>query len=256
MCKKFILERPPVYRLGKDFSEVLAGVENDIPMDRLPEKFFAYISFPKGTVTDDTGHIIGAYVFVGDAKETTAHPNLWGNKVLWMSIIGSSVYSDDYTTEHILMKCEDTFEETFNRLVIKDHFRDYPIGKELMDTPAAKRARLNACRSIVNSLLYIHSLEPNIDHLKPMTNLTHGQRRDLKDQGKNINLCTLPVIAVNWAYKRERVFGVDETWRSEHHRWQRCGPGNSQIKLTLVKGHKVKYKTTHQSTSAISVHDG
>lgn len=238
LTKKFSIEKPPVYRLGKDFGSVLANIDNDIPVDRLPERFFGYVSIPRGVIEDDTGHIDGGYVFIGDAKETSANPELWGKRVLWASINGASPVSpDDFSVQHILMELKGSFDEMYKSLPHIDAgpFSDGQLSKEDLNQ------RLAAFRLIVNTVLYVHSLEPNVDDLRPASRLSHGDRRKMKAAGKNVNLCSVPIVAVNWSYQRERVFGVEETFRREHLRWQRCGPNFSQIKLITVKGHVVRY---------------
>ena len=260
IAKKFITEKPPVYRLGKDFGSVLAEIDNDIPVDKLPDNFFGFISLPEGVVSDDTGNVHGAYVFIGDAKYTALHPENYGKKIMWISTIGDAgkgvkfdEYGEkDFTVSHVLIEPKGSFDDMYRSLpMADDDLASFAGFKEKMSnrivTKEASDQRLIATRCIVNAVLYIHSLEPNIDHLRPAGNLSHGDRRKLRASGKHVNLCTLPVIAVNWSYRRERVFGVDETWRREHSRWQRCGPQFSQIKLITIKGHKVVYKNTREN---------
>lgn len=260
ITKKFTLEKPPVYRLGKDFAEVLAGVKNDIPIDRLPNRFFGYVSLPKNTIFDDTGPILGAYIFIGDAKETSMPPSDYGKRILWMSVLGDEnigLPSHDITISHSIMELKDSFDSTFMALPNNDDdVVGALLGGQIQKIPIEEidiEKRLEATRCLINAVLYIHSLEPNIDHLKPAGRFSHGDRRKLKAAGKHINLCSLPVIAINWSYRRERTYGIDETWRREHSRWQRCGPGYTQIKLITVKGHPVKYKS---GPSAIFQGDG
>ncbi len=252
LTKKFVDERPPVYRLGKDFASVLADIDNDIPVDKLPQNFFGYISLPRGAVTDDTGDVYGAYVFIGDAKYTALHPSNYGQRIMWISTVGDSGKVDgerDFSVSHLLMKPVGSFDEMFLSLPLSDdNLMESSLlgpGEMILKKEVSKKdvdQRLRATRCIVNAVLYIHSLEPNIDHLKPMSNLTHGDRKKVRATGRHINLCTIPVIAVNWSYKKERIYGMDETWRREHTRWQRCGPQFSQIKLVTIRGHAVKYK--------------
>jgi hypothetical protein len=241
MAKKFKKEKPKTYRLGKDFAEILAGVKNNIPVDRLPERFFGYVSVPTGVLRDDSGDIYGAYIYIGDAKETPAHPSLWGQRVLWMSIVGESPAADpeDFSVQHTLMELRGSFDEMYLSLKGLDTDMD---AKSLEittreTTEDLKAGRLNAARCFINTVLYVHSLEPNIDHLRPTNNMTNSERKKVGDP--HINMCSVPVFAVNWGYKR--MFSVEETFRREHPRWQRCGVGNADIKLIMVKGHIVRY---------------
>jgi len=77
-----------------------------------------------------------------------------------------------------------------------------------------------------------------------ITGTTTIQTITAKQAGSTVNLCTIPVFAINWNYKREKIYGIENTWRREHTRWQRYGPNLSQIKLVTVKGHEVKFKKT------------
>lgn len=244
ICKKYFQEKPKNYRLGRDFAEVLAGVKSDIPIDKLPDRWFGFISFPNGTVKDDTGSVYGAYVFIGKGKETSAKPELREKKMIWASVIGESPVEGDHSCQHILMELEDSFEKTFRAL---EHDDDDRLKGEwerngLTISSNAVDLRLEAMRAIVNSVLYINSLEPNLDDMRPSGHLSHGKRKKLREAGQNVNLCTIPVVAVNWSYMKDRSYNVSETYRREHLRWQRCGPGYSQVKLTTVKGHTVKFK--------------
>lgn len=248
LCKKFKQERPNVYRLGKDFAEVLSDVKNDIPVDRLPERFFGYISVPRGVLSDDTGAIFGAYVYIGDAKEGPVAESNWGKKILWMSMVGDSPHNeDDFSVQHTLMDLKGSFDEMYLSLKgvetdINIFFEEGGIKKgrktvsETVDS--LKEERLKAARCFINTVLYISSQEPNIDHLKPTNKMTNSERKKVGDP--HVNMCSLPVHAINWGYKR--TYTVGETYRGEHLRWQRCGTGLKEIKLVTVKGHIVRYQ--------------
>ena len=246
ISKKFVMEKPPIYKIGRDFGKVLSGVKNDIPMDRLPDRWFGYIAFPRGVITDDTGNVYGAYVYIGDAKETTAKKELWGKRVIWISFVGDSplVAVKDFSVQYVLMEIEEDFDKTFKSLEMVDNEN---FAKNNYTKFSDRRGmRLNISRFAVNSVLYINSLEPNIERLGCHGNLTHGQRKKLRNTGQHINLCEVPVIAVNWSYQRPVQHNMSETWRSEHMRWQRCGAGLQDIKLITIKGHTVKFKNVKQ----------
>lgn len=247
MAKKFKAEKPKSYRLGKDFAEILSNVKNDIPIDRLPERFFGYVSVPRGVLSDDTGAIYGAYIYIGDAQETPVANVEYGKKVLWMSMVGESPHGeDDFSVQHTLMELKGSFDEMYLSLKgietdMKLFIAEGKLNGERTVTETVdelKEMRLKSARCFINTVLYIHSLEPNIDHLRPTNNMTNSERKKVGDP--HINMCSIPVHAINWGYKR--AHSVEETFRREHPRWQRCGTGLSDIKLVMVKGHIVRYQ--------------
>src|ERR1039458_3265944 len=67
---KFKKERPEIYHVGKDFLNAISKIDRDIPVDLLPERFFAYFSFSEKTIWDGTDWVQGMYVFIGPAHET------------------------------------------------------------------------------------------------------------------------------------------------------------------------------------------
>lgn len=239
LCRKFAIERPPVFHLSRDFAQALESIDKEIPIDILPERFFCYLSFPEKTIRDDTSWVQGAYVYIGPGYETTARPELQNEKVLWVSYMG---YPAPGTWGHDVTRiCIDVRPKTVSKLMESVKTVDVPENvpnREQLD-PVKRNAVL---RTIVNALIYIHSQDPAIDLLRPTRNLSKGSKQALIASGGHLNDCTLPVQLLNWSYQKPRERHVDETIVRAHPRWQRCGPQLSQVKWILIEEHVRRFK--------------
>jgi hypothetical protein len=260
LMKKFQVERPKIYHIGKDFLNALVRVNKDIPADLLPERFFGYISFADEAVYDEDGYVDGAYVFIGDAKEI--FHNHAGRKVLWIAyhqnpIDGQHeapacrlyIWLNDQTVKNI--KEGDPFKDLENA-----EFDSIAVNRADTHSNAAGKAdsvkfirpskdeiaaRSSIFNLILNSVLYIHSQEPDVSHLHPAHGSIRQRKKHYKETGKE-NMCSVPVVAVSWGYERPRSYGKDSGWWGAFPRWQRCGPGLKHHKLIWVKAHQKKFK--------------
>lgn len=237
MVAKFRKEKPQVYHVGHDFGEVLAGVSKDLPLDKLPKDFFGYIHFPENTVKDESGYVIGAYVYIGKGNQSPlGSAEDRAMQMMWVSYVQKNPYDEmEFTVCRLVSPI--TGYKDLRDMVSHTPFDDAEMARSDIDF---REARLPVYRFIINAVLYIHCQEPNLEDLRPKRHLSHSGKRKLAKQG-SINLCTVPIVAINWGFKRDRHYSVSETYVNDFYRWQRCGPQFSEIKLTRVKGHIRKY---------------
>ena len=227
ITQKFKIERPPVYHAGKEFCKALQKMEPVIPVDLLPQRFFAYFSFPDGTVLDNEGdQILGIYVFVGEPKETPLLPELWSTspKVFW------AVY---YTVKG---DCARILMDLNERKTFKELAEHLPVDR------GGTKTDVNIFALAMNLVLYVNSVDCDLHLAPPNKDMKPAEKKARQARGETINQCLLPVIYVSWNYQKPRLFHVDHAWVDTHLRWQRCGPNYSQVKLIWVKAHERTYK--------------
>lgn len=239
MCRKFKDERPPVFHLSKDFIQALASIDKEIPIDILPEQYFCYLSFPELAIFDDTSWVQGAYVYVGKGRDCNMANGLEDEKIIWISYMGypkPGQFDFDVTRVAVDLK-----PETITKLLSTLESVDVPElipNREFLDPSK----RDHVVRAIINALVYIHSQDPAIDMLRPTRNLSKSSKKALQASGGHMNDCMLPVRLLNWSYLKPRERHVGETVVKAHPRWQRCGPGNSQVKWILIDSFVRRYK--------------
>jgi hypothetical protein len=250
MSWKFKQELPPVYHVGKDFSQALMKVDKSIPLDRLPERFFGYFSFVEDTIHDGENFVQGAYVFIGDSRETDIKANQYGGRSVWMITLGNqSGMSVPVSRLLVSLACPccDGKEHTsrkMSEMIEGLPTNDFsPEGNRLGEvTPSIADSRSAVSRLLINLVLYIHSMEPDVQRLPVERHLSLKRQKQRENQNGNVNLCTLPVTLISWNYNRPVQYTKDSTWVETHMRWQRCGIGNTQIRLIWVEAHKRQFK--------------
>lgn len=236
--KHFIMSKDrKCYYLPFDFGTELAGIDRDIPVSMLPKSFTGYIHFAKGMLHDEEDEIAGCYVYIGPANKVAIQvddPNEpCFAAAYWPRTPDGSV--DAVTKMVVSLK-------NLNDQGSIDFFDILPTGKRAEIDSKVQAIRDNVSRTILNTVLYINSQDPELFHLssKYVVN-TKKHHEDLAKTGYS-NLCSIPLTLVNHSYLRPKEHHIDETWVRTHPRWQRCGPENSQVKLIWVEGHTRKFK--------------
>lgn len=228
LAKRHLVDKAPTYHICKDFGEALLSLKDrQIVEEYLPESFLGYFSFPLGLINE----VQGAYVYLGPADEKTPFmKENRGRKVLSISYFGP-FKGNGYMPLGRLNFFLDDFK------TLEDVMAFYESDTEAPDVVE----RLLIGRLVLNAVLYINSQDPEILALKP----SHGapvSKQKAHTVNGHTNLCTIPVMAINWDYKRIYAYEDSESFVNTFLRWQRCGVGNSQIKLTWVKEHTRHYK--------------
>jgi hypothetical protein len=242
MAWKFKKERPRVYHVGKDFTQAMSQIDRDIPIDRLPERFFAYISFPEKTLYPEDGpneEVRGAFIFIGPAKETFGPQEIDKEKVVWISVdmdappdIKNKSHEGFLNLRSFLMNIDKSITHTLQTAPDLDdeHGR--------IETTTDRRV----LRTLINLAIYIHSAEPELLPTRAVQDHSNSDRKRFFEKHGVANHCTVPVTMISWNWQKPRIYNVDSTLVESYYRWQRCGPGFSQVKLILVNAHERHYK--------------
>lgn len=220
------LHKPKTYHLCRDFGKALLTLKDrEIIVDYLPEEFFGYISFPEGLINDVTG----GYIYVGLDK-TTSLEKRKNEKVIWIS------YFNEYRTENRVLPISRIYLYPNQGDSLTEFVRTHNQDESNDEETLYERATVG--RLLLNAVLYLHSEDPELLTLKPSHGASHSKQSKHTVNG-HTNLCTIPVIAINWDYKAliPEDYESAETFVETHLRWQRCGVGFKSIKLIWVKEH-------------------
>ena len=230
-----------IYYIGDDFTRALGSVDRNIPLDLLPSRFFAYVAFADEVIRDEADWIEGAYVYIGPPYAVGISINGVSpdKRFVWIGYqckngqIGA--LSFDPTGEKVM--------DTLRRLHHERPTVDYDVRSDGTYTATETsldtvEKREHVYRTIINAVLYIHSQDPDLTHLKPEQQLSLSQRKKHKE---SITNCTVPLTLVSWNYKKKPSYNVDSTWIDTFLRIQRCGPGLTQCKFVWVKEHERHY---------------
>lgn len=246
IIRKFQQESPKVYYVGRDFALALQKIDKEIPMEFFPEKFFGYIAFPKNTVRDEDEFVEGAYIYIGYGRDAGGcRPEHQGMRFLWISYVSQP--SDDglyrSNTKFLAPLRTGKLENMAEGL----DSVDYLLGGDSEVSSEVERKRMAVYRLAVNTVLYIHSQNSEIQLLKPERLLTKSQKKATKAGGGGVTDCHLPVVLVNWNYHTGMEFTKDSTTVDSFLRWQRCGVGLTQYKLVWVREHIRRYKNANSA---------
>lgn len=242
IARKFQTDRPKIYYVGKDFAQAMSGIDREIPADRMPKNFFGYIAFGKDALKDESHFVEGVYTFIGPADQVGAGKHYGSGTVVWLSYVPQP--SEEGMYPFFAKALFPLIPERISQIVGQVGFsKDATLLGNATVPEHVEREREKIYRAVINTVLYIHSQDPDLRKLRPEKELSHTQRKRLREVGGDTVDCSVPVVLVSWDYKQKRGIHVDSTWVDTHPRWQRCGPGNSQIKLVWVKEHERRYKS-------------
>jgi hypothetical protein len=248
-CWKFKQERPPVYYVPKDFAEAISRIDRDIPVDLLPKRFFGYFAFADGSVFDESDEVQGAYVYVGPPEETSIKLGLLetASTCLWISYCCKTTAPSDHfpglpplnipAVGRLLVELKpEKIAEMLQNLKIED----YLMGTSRNLDPKSERNVVY--RTLVNLVLYVHSVDADLLKTPTHSHLSNRERSQRAQSGKPINECMVPLTLISWNYKKPVLYQKDSTVVGTHPRFQRCGPGFMQVKLIWVKEHVRVFK--------------
>jgi hypothetical protein len=230
ILKKYVLERPPIYHVGRDFLQAMSGISNEIPVELLPKRFFAYLSFADHAIRDEEDWVEGAYVFIGSGLEAALRPQEHNDYVLWIH----------YTTksQSLVRLCVELKHGRIDDLVAAAIKDDFTLGGAIPTDPKDTEARLPVWRAVINLVMYINSVDPDLVLTPPASTLKPAAKKAASVQ----NQCTLPITLVSWNYHAPHYHNVDKSFVNTFQRWQRVGPQLSQVKLIWVTEHARRYK--------------
>lgn len=230
------------YYVGKDFTKTLSEVDLKIPVDVLPENFFAYVAFGEGSISDEEFEVGGAYVRICKAKDMPIRMNVPDQEALAVWICYTDASMQGRIVDLFVLLENKSLEELIDEhcLVTRDMRHVNGEYKSINYTEDTKIKRAKVFRTALNAVIYIHSADAILHKTLPEDALPKRKVTELRATGST-NLCTIPVILLNEHYHEPKQFHVEGTWVRSHPRWQPCGAGRTQVKLIWVKEHERKY---------------
>jgi len=133
---------------------------------------------------------------------------------------------------------ENTLEESLARMVYKEAVLEdaesWKISHKELSTPDIMRARINL---IANLLIYISN--PNEDFKEQYNQFSKDNK---KAQREKLEYTSRPFTPIGEGIEFLRLIREEEVGVVGHFRWQPCGVGRTQRKLTFVKPHVRTYK--------------
>lgn len=242
LMKKFIESKEKkVFYIPKDFAQTLSKIDRGVPSSVLKPGFIAYFQLADGALFDEKSPIQGAYVSVdygsemGDLKSEQKKLEICVTYVCEDMSVAKFMFpvDDEKKLENMMGDYPQIdFVLSGNDDVLKEQkadFRDFPL-------------RCAAFRCFINAAIYVHSADPEIANLLPVSSLNKTQRQAGRNKYSMENLCMLPMQVLNRSYALGRNYSVDSTIVESHPRWQRCGENFSEVKLIFVKEHERHYK--------------
>lgn len=232
LMQRFRLDQGKVYHVNRDFLEALSGVQRDINLKYLPERFVGYFSFAEETIYDEEDEVEGAYIYVGPSRHTMLQDST-AERVFWCAYITKGYLK--VGTVCVDIKEGESVEDLISRVNLDDS-----IGNQTDEDGLSKRARV--FNTVLNCVMYVHSSEPDVRRVPPADSLTNRQIAQVRERTGIKNGCSVHLTFLNWTYAKQRVYSTDSTWVNSFPRWQPCGPGLSQVKLIWVKEHPRHFK--------------
>lgn len=247
--------RGKAYYVNKEFAQALSSIDKGIPIQLIPTPFSFYLQLPERLYTVNEFNVEGMLVSIGSAE----YLDIEGPDIARDAIcIGITSVIYNYS-EHLPGECSPVAHLTINspiksgqtiadmllQLENRIHtLTDLPIGGKSSDI---YKQHLPLVLTALNTAVYIHSADPDIQKLAPLCEYSHKKRAQIKKGQPIPNELTVPVTLLNWNFHSKQVYSVDETIVSSHLRWQPCGPHRSQVKLILVEEHIRHYRKETQN---------
>lgn len=235
LCKKFKVESPRSYFVGRDFAKALGEIDRAIPMQFLPDRFFGFFGFPPETLWDGHKFIQSVYVFIGDASESTLKDENFGKKLMWLQYV--DVDGGIGSARFILENKKITEIAAGQRTI------DVLYDKSVTDSLNQHRSKVDV--TVINAVLYLHSQDAELISLVGTAADRFSNRQRIETRKKQAakgleNHCTIPVTFLNYGFQ-SRVYKDAEVKVRGHHRWQPHGSGRSQVKLIWIDEHARHY---------------
>lgn len=217
-----------VHVFGSKFLKALSRMDVELRPELLPPRFTAYFAFKDDVLADRDGDkLIGAYVIITPISEFPSDKVKGTDLMLHLTVVPESgvdlLTFGNPTSLTVGLTFGQKFSDVMTRFSVKSDEAVF--------------------RTIVNAVMYLHSLSPDVTHLKPVRYQTSREQRDTRRSGMELNNSPYDMVYVSWNYGKDIVYSKDSTVVRTHLRWQPCGPAFSQTKLIMVQEHERHFKT-------------
>lgn len=228
-----IKQSKKIYAIGKHFFAAISSVQNDLPVEILPDAFSAYIACPHqeelihhDTMLKTDDPIVGFYVSFLMESESTARIS-----------IHTHIADRSPSNKTTLDAAPVSGSVIWSKLNINN-------GKVLIDVTVLNHAvSERLVYTALNLIAYINSSQPDISWMKPKPGTSTKERKEARARGHVFsNDLTVPVRLVSWGWQKPKQYTTQEWKRKMHLRWQRFGPNLSQVKLIWIEETVVKRK--------------
>lgn len=250
LVKKWLHSPRKIYHIPPAFFDCLKKIDIKIPLLHLPDDFTAYINFSNSYIDDGDDMVTGAYVYCGSLKNSIMakkYEDIPDKKCLWFSYVGHQIGQDPdnprYGDFKVILEDGMSIMDAID--TIDYQYRKNDDGTIFTDIPEEHTIKRSIIyRTLLNTILYINSAEPILEHCQPFIKRKGKMSKTkLRKMGKSVNETSLQVTLVNSHYHKDKLNYTDATTHVHSFvRWQRCGPNFSQIKLVWVKDHERVYK--------------
>lgn len=246
ICERFKrYDDKKIYRVNPHFLKALSRMDVEIRRELLPQtEFSTYFSFPPGVLIDHDGdNIIGGYVHM-EPPTTKCSQDLREHDIAFRCCAitmgkDSRLSFGPSLTAILGLNFGQKFKAAMKSL-------EAYAKKDREFQPVHDRLEYSVdgfiFRTLLNATMYIHSMNPDVSHLRPVRELTSREQKEISRKGIDLNNSPYPVILLSWNYESGVEYSKDSTIVSTHLRWQPYGPGWGQTKLIMVREHERHFK--------------
>ena len=232
-----------IYKIGREFGEVLAKADLDVRAELVPEtQDFICVEFPDhlrfhDPNYDDYFHC--AYLAVQktspaqNGKSAFEPVDRRGNKVHCVVSIMLPCYDADgkereqeNNTTLCFLNASDTISSSLERA---QEASSHPIScPEVFEY-------------LMKFLIYLGSGEPDLREYRAPRPKTENPKKLKRWHREHENRSLVDMTLVGFSWKKPRVYSVGETTVTGHPRWQPYGPRRERVKLIWIEPHVRHY---------------
>jgi len=236
----------PVYKIATDFGQTLKDVDMNIStkLFSIWQPGVCYLQFPFSFPVSDNLYVHGGYVVILHNVATTNRNEGEEGTTVVRKVTEPPELKNAMLFLAPLYDKNDRPTGQFESVSLS-----YEPNPEVHETAEELLARMKNNSSvefseplwkfIVKSLVYVHSGDPDLRHLKQRK---PHKSRDAAYYKKHPDESPVPTVLVGYNYKKPVVYDVDQTIVTGHWRWQPCGQGRSNVKLIWIDEHMRHYK--------------
>lgn len=227
-----------IYKIGREFGDVLRKVDLDVKADLVPEiPYYFCVEFPEHIAFHDHAQsdwFCCAYLAVQKRSEHYKPVDRHGK--------------DLYCTIDIILPCyysDGRAKPEENNTILAFRDKDEKLS-ECIDRAQANSTHPINCKEvfeyIVKFLIYLGSGEPDLREYRAPRPTTHDPKKTRRWAREHHNRSLVDMTLVGFSWKKQRPYKVGETTVTGHPRWQPWGPGRTKVKLIWIEPFVRHYK--------------